>query len=198
MPAQSQFEQLILASGSPYRQLLLQRLNVPFEVYSPDIDESPLENERPLDLVRRLADQKSATVAGRFPAALVIGSDQVAVCGERIVGKPGNATRAREQLRLFSGQSIVFHTAVTVRCQATGFFFERTVDTEVRFRELGEAEIERYVEQDNPIDCAGSFKSEAAGICLLRGLVSNDPTAIIGLPLIAVSEAMRLAGFRLP
>ena len=198
MPAQSQFEQLILASGSPYRQLLLQRLNVPFEVYSPDIDESLLENERPLDLVRRLADQKSASVAGRFPAALVIGSDQVAVCGECIVGKPGNATRAREQLRLFSGQSIVFHTAVTVRCQATGFFFERTLDTEVRFRELAEAEIERYVEQENPIDCAGSFKSEAAGICLLRGLVSDDPTAIIGLPLIAVSEALRLAGCRLP
>jgi septum formation protein len=198
MPAQSQFEQLILASGSPYRSLLFQRLNLPFEVHSPDIDESPMENESPLDLVRRLADQKSAAVAGRFPAALVIGSDQVAVCGERIVGKPGNAARARKQLRDFSGQSIVFHTAVTVRCEATGFFFEHTVDTEVRFRQLGEAEIERYVKQENPIDCAGSFKSEAAGICLLQGLVSNDPTAIIGLPLIAVSEALRLAGFPLP
>ena len=198
MPAQSHFGQLILASGSPYRRLLLARLNVPFEVCSPEIDESPLGKERPLDLVRRLADQKSATVAGRFPAALVIGSDQVAVCGERIVGKPGSAARAREQLREFSGQSIVFHTAVTVRCQVNDFLFERTVDTEVRFRELGKAEIERYVEQENPIDCAGSFKSEAAGICLLRDLVSNDPTAIIGLPLIAVSEALRLAGFRLP
>jgi septum formation protein len=198
MPAQSHIEHLILASGSPYRQMLLRRLEVPFEVSSPDIDESPREGELPLNLVRRLADQKSAVVAAEFPAALVIGSDQVAVCDERIVGKPGTAANAREQLRNFSGQSIIFHTAVTVGCEQNGFHFARTVDTKVLFRELDEAEIERYVERENPVDCAGSFKSEAAGISLLRGLISDDPTAIIGLPLIAVSEALRLAGYRLP
>ena len=198
MPVQTQKRSLILASSSPYRKMLLQRFGLPFEVYSPNIDESAQEGEPPLDLARRLADQKSAVVATRFPSALVIGSDQVAVCGAEIVGKPGTASQARAQLKSFSGQSVIFHTAVAVRCEDSCFFFERIVDTEVRFRDIGEAEIARYVEWENPIDCAGSFKSEAAGITLLSGLVSEDPTAIIGLPLIAVSEALRLAGCRLP
>lgn len=198
MTVQSHFRPLILASGSAYRKMLLQRLGLPFEVCSPDIDENPQAGESPMQLVRRLADEKAAVIAAGNPSALVIGSDQVAVNGDRIIGKPGDASKAQEQLRAFSGQSVVFHTAVAVRCEESGFFFERIVDTEVSFRALEDDEIARYVECENPIDCAGSFKSEAAGITLLRGLVSDDPTAIIGLPLIAVSEALRQAGCRLP
>jgi len=178
--------------------MLLERLGIPFEVFSPEIDESPRQNEKASVLVSRLAADKARAVARRFPSCLIIGSDQLAVCHEKIVGKPGNTTNAIEQLQAFSGQTVHFLTAISVFCNDTAFHCEQTVVTDVRFRELSGEEIYRYVEMDNPIDCAGSFKSEAAGISLLHSMTSKDPTAIIGLPLITVSEALRQAGLLVP
>lgn len=178
--------------------MLLERLGIPFEVCSPSIDEAPLPGEPPDQLVSRLASDKARAAARRFPSSVIIGSDQLAVCGDRLVGKPGNTANAVGQLREFSGRTVLFLTAVAVTCIDTAFSYERTVATDVHFRDLTDAEILRYVEMDNPVDCAGSFKSEAGGISLLRSMTSEDPTAIIGLPLIAVSEALRLAGFHVP
>jgi len=198
MEIQSQKRLLILASSSPYRKLLLQRLGIPFETHGPAIDESALRGETPVALVARLAGEKAQAVALRWPEAIVIGSDQVAVHNGQVVGKPGSAAGARQQLAAFSGSRIDFLTAVSVRCADSGFRFERIVTTEVRFRILKEAEIRRYVQRDNPVDCAGSFKSEETGSALLQAMRSDDPTAIIGLPLIGIAEALRLAGFDLP
>lgn len=195
---QSPVRKLILASSSPYRKMLLERLGLPFETNSPDVDESRTENESPERMVARLADDKARVVASRSPAALVIGSDQVATFDGRIVGKPGTAGKATAQLRAFSGRTVTFLTAVSVICAETGFRYRDTVETRARFRELDEAEIRRYIDTDRPLDCAGSFKSEAAGITLLESLSSPDPTAIVGLPLIAVSAALRRAGLDLP
>ena len=178
--------------------MLLERLGISFEVFSPEIDESPRHGEKASKLVSRLAADKARTVAMRFPSSLIIGSDQLAVCQAKIVGKPGSAENAIEQLQAFCGQTVHFLTAVSVVCSDTAFHYEQTVVTDVRFRELSGEEICRYVEMDNPIDCAGSFKSEAAGISLLQSMTSIDPTAIIGLPLIAVSEALRQAGLLMP
>jgi septum formation protein len=178
--------------------MLLERLGIPFDIFAPAIDESPRPGEKVEDLVSRLAQDKARTAALRFPTSLIIGSDQLAVCKEKIVGKPGNAVNAIEQLQSFCGQTVHFLTAVSVFCSETAFHYERTVVTDVRFRKLSIDEIRRYVELDKPIDCAGSFKSEAAGISLLHSMTSEDPTAIIGLPLITVSEALRLAGFLVP
>lgn len=198
MRSPSQPRDLILASSSPYRRELLQRLRIPFDVVVPDIDESPRPGEPPEALVERLAREKAAAVASRHPAAVVIGSDQVAVHQGRIVGKPGSAARACRQLREFSGDSVTFLSAVCLRCEETGWLSEETVVTEVAFRPLTGAEIRRYVELDQPLDCAGGFRSEAAGSTLLRALRSADPTAIVGLPLIVVSAALRRAGYSLP
>lgn len=198
MRSPSQPRDLILASSSPYRRELLQRLRIPFEVATPDIDESPQPGETPETLVTRLAREKAAVVASRHPAAVIIGSDQVAVHQGRIVGKPGSAARACRQLREFSGDSVAFLSAVCLRCEETGWLREATVVTDVTFRTLTGAEIRRYVELDQPLDCAGGFRSEAAGTMLLRALRSSDPTAIVGLPLIAVSEALREVGYALP
>ena len=178
--------------------MLLERLGIPFEVFSPEIDESPRQNEKASVLVSRLAADKARAVAMRFPSCLIIGSDQLAACNKKIVGKPGNTANAIEQLQSFSGQTVHFLTAISVLCNDTAFHYERTVVTDVCFRKLSNEEICRYVEMDNPIDCAGSFKSEAAGISLLQSMTSKDPTAIIGLPLIAVSEALRQAGLLVP
>jgi len=198
MPLQSHKRTLILASTSPYRKLLLQRLQLPFEVYAPNIDESAVAGEQPLELVKRLALEKSRSAARQFPTAMVIGSDQIAVCEGEIVGKPGTVGNACKQLASFSGQCVVFHSAFAICCEENDFLFEQMVDTEVCFRQLTRPEIQRYVELDNPIDCAGSFKSEAAGVSLLDSMTSSDPTAIIGLPLITLSRALRQAGFDLP
>lgn len=198
MSPQSLFRTLILASSSPYRRGLLERLQLPFETVVPDIDESPLPGERPQALVARLAAAKAAVVAARSPGAVVIGSDQVAVHGARIIGKPGTAERAREQLAAFSGQTVEFLTAVSVQCRDTGQRHDRTVVTEAAFRTLTADEIRRYVERDRPFDCAGAFRSEAAGSALLRHLRSDDPTAIVGLPLIAIAAALREAGYPIP
>jgi septum formation protein len=178
--------------------MLLARLGLPFEVCSPAIDEAPLPDEPPAELAVRLAREKAGSVARRFPQAVVIGSDQVAVHRGRIIGKPGTAELARRQLERFSGDSVEFHTAVSVQCQESGLRYEASVGTEVAFRPLSGAEIRRYVDLDQPIDCAGAFKSEAAGPALLRAMQSSDPTAIIGLPLIAVAAALRQAGYTLP
>ena len=174
--------------------MLLERLGIPFDIFSPAVDESPRAGEKAGDLVSRLAEDKARAAALRFPTSLIIGSDQLAICRDKIVGKPGNTANAIEQLQSFCGQTVHFLTAVAVFCDETSFHYEHTVVTDVRFRELSIDEIRRYVEMDNPIDCAGSFKSEAAGISLLQSMTSEDPTAIIGLPLITVSEALRRAG----
>jgi septum formation protein len=189
---------LILASSSPYRKELLARFGIPFETRSPAIDESARPTESPAALATRLAREKAEALSREFPGSVVIGSDQVAVHRGRVVGKPGSAERAWRQLEAFSGESVEFLTAVCVRCLESGFCREETVGTEVLFRQLTPAEIRRYVERDQPTDCAGSFKSEAAGPSLLRAMHSSDPTAIVGLPLIAVAAALREAGFDLP
>lgn len=198
MRPQSPVRKLILASSSPYRKSLLERLRLPFETAAPAIDESPQPGESAQAMVARLAAGKAAVIATQNPAAVVIGSDQVAVYRARIVGKPGTAERARAQLTEFSGQSVEFLTAVSVQCAETGLRYDRTVGTEVTFRSLSQDEIHRYVELDRPLDCAGAFRAEAAGSTLFRCLRSDDPTAIVGLPLIAVSAALREAGFAVP
>jgi septum formation protein len=198
MHPQSQKRTLVLSSTSLYRKILLERLNLPFEIFSPSIDETPRDSESISQLVTRLAAEKSRAAAYRFPASVIIGSDQLACYRGAIVGKPGNARNAIDQLTSFSGQTVQFLTAVSVICAESEFSHERTVMTEVRFRQLTGEEIRRYVELDRPVGCAGAFKSEAAGITLLEAMVSDDPTAIVGLPLITVSEALRQAGFDLP
>jgi septum formation protein len=178
--------------------LLLERLHLDFSVLSPAIDESPLDHELPEHLVVRLAQEKAGAISSQYPAAIVIGSDQVAVFESKVVGKPGNSENAVRQLQQFSGKRVQFLTAVRLCCAVDGFDVGAMVTTEVDFRVLSDEEIRRYVKKDQPMDCAGGFKSEAAGISLLKSMHSVDPTAIIGLPLIAVSALLRQAGFRLP
>ena len=198
MHSRSPIRNIILASSSPYRKLLLERLQLEFSVLSPAIDETPLDQESPQQMVVRLAQEKARAVAARHPAAVVIGSDQLAVFQGNIIGKPGSPGKAVQQLRQFSGNSVQFLTAVRVCCHDSGFDSGSMVITEVNFRSLTDGEIRRYVELDQPVDCAGGFKSEAAGISLLNSMHSEDPSAIIGLPLITVSDLLRKAGFTLP
>lgn len=187
-------ESLILASGSPYRRELLERLRVPFQVQVAGSDETALPGEPAELLVQRLAEAKARAVAARFADRWVIGSDQAAVCRGRIVGKPGNAERSAEQLRAASGQAVRFLTAVCVLREADRRI-ERHLDvTTVQFRELTDAEIARYVQLERPFDCAGGFKSEGLGISLFERIESHDPTALIGLPLIWLAGALRRAG----
>jgi len=187
---------LILASTSVYRRELLERLRIPFEVVAPKVDETPLTGESTLDLALRLAQAKAAAVAKEHPHAWVIGSDQVAdLCGAAI-GKPGNFERALAQLQLMRGQTVTFHTAL---CLMKGE--KQTtlgVPTEVRFRKLADDILENYLLAEEPYDCAGSAKSEGLGISLLESIQSDDPTALIGLPLIALSGLLRDAGFVIP
>ena len=198
MSPQSHQTKIILASSSPYRKLLLGQLRFPFDTFAPNVNEIRRPGEEPADLVARLAREKGRAVADQFPDALVIGSDKLAVCDGTVLGKPGTPENAILQLGSFSGRTVEFQTAVAVMCSGSGYLFERTVITQVQFRVLQEEEIHRYVQADNPLDCAGSFKSEALGISLLDSMVSPDPTAIVGLPLIAVSQGLRGAGFDLP
>jgi septum formation protein len=178
--------------------MLMERLQLEFSVCSPGIDESQLDRESPEQLVVRLAQEKAGAVSTQNPAAYVIGSDQLAVFEDSIIGKPGTVDAAMSQLQRFSGNCIQFFTAVRVICSDSGFNHGSMVLTEVVFRQLSEQEIRRYVELDQPLDCAGGFKSEAAGISLLQSMRSEDPTAIIGLPLITLSALLRHAGFQLP
>ena len=189
---------LILASTSAYRRMLLERLHIPFETARPEVDETPLPDETPDATANRLALEKALAVAPRFDDALVIGSDQVAHIGSEVLGKPGTVERAHAQLRRMSGQTVVFHTALALVNTRTGARTVASVPTEVRFRTLSEAEIVRYVEKEMPLDCAGSAKSEGLGITLLDALSGDDPTALIGLPLIALSRMLREQGLELP
>lgn len=192
---------LVLGSTSRYRRELLERLRVPFVVESPDVDETPLSGESPRELALRLALAKTRAVARRHPQAVVIGSDQVADLGGEPLGKPGTHERALEQLRRMRGQTVVFQTAVAVVCEATGFEQLELAPVSVRFRSLEEglddAEIEHYLRAERPYDCAGAAKSEGLGIVLLSQIDNDDPTALVGLPLIRTCRLIRAAGVRL-
>ncbi len=188
---------LILGSTSSYRHELLTRLRLPFEVASPEVDETPQTGESPRDLACRLALAKAHAVAKKFPAALVIGSDQVADLNGQALGKPGDHERAVAQLRLMRGKLVVFQTAVAVVCRDTGFAEVDLAAVKVKFLELSDAQIEAYLRAETPYDCAGSAKSEGLGIALLESIESDDPTALIGLPLIRTCRLLRAAGLDL-
>ena len=188
---------LILGSTSKYRRELLQRLRVPFDVVSPEVDETPHPNEAPRDLAMRLALAKAQAVAAQHPNAVVIGSDQVADLNGEPLGKPGTHERAVLQLQKMRGQTVVFQTAVSVVCQASGFAHTELAQIKVRFRDLTNAEIEAYLRAEEPYDCAGSAKSEGLGIALLDAIDNDDPTALIGLPMIRTARLLRAAGIDL-
>jgi septum formation protein len=190
--------QVILASTSPYRRELLARLQVPFDVCAPETDETPLPNEAPAATAERLAAAKARAVQDRFPTALIIGSDQVAYCGPQRFSKPGNRDNARSQLRSLSGKIVTFHTGLCLLNSQSRRNHIRGVATEVRFRELSDGEIERYLDKEDALNCAGSARSEALGISLLEWMRSDDPTALVGLPLIALSEMLRAEELPLP
>ena len=189
---------LLLASTSPYRRQLLARLGLPFETLAPGVNEAHVEQESPADRALRLGLEKANAVALAHPEAVVIGADQVAVCGERILDKPGTAARCLEQLGGLSGRVATFYTACAVLGGARGVHLAHIDTTSVLVRSLENAEIERYVARERPFDCAGGFRAEALGISLFESIESRDPTALIGLPLIWVAAALREAGFLLP
>ncbi len=188
---------LILASTSPYRRDLLERLKIPFEVVAPQVDETPQVGESPQFLARRLAVAKAQAVAHLNPDAFVIGSDQVVNLSGECLGKPGNHEKAVLQLRRLQGREVHFETAVAVVCHANGFLAEDLVSVRVKFRNLEDADIENYLRAETPYDCAGSAKSEGLGIALLEMIQSDDPTALIGLPLICTCTLLRQAGLKL-
>jgi septum formation protein len=189
---------LILASTSIYRQALLQRLQLPFHCLRPDVDETALPQETPLALAMRLAQAKAQTVAHQQAAdTWVLGSDQVAEVEGQALGKPGEREAAIAQLLTMSGRVVQFHTALCL-ANAEGQCLLEIDRTEVHFRQLDRAEITRYVDAETPFDCAGSFKSEGLGISLFDAIVNRDPSALIGLPLIATARLLRQAGFQLP
>ena len=188
---------LILGSTSRYRKELLTRLRIPFETASPDVDETPHSNESPKDLALRLALAKARAVALKYPEAVVIGSDQVADLEGSPLGKPGNHANAILQLQRMRGKTVIFQTALSVVCIATGFERTDLAEVKVKFRDLSDAEIETYLRAEEPYDCAGSAKSEGLGIALLDAIDNDDPTALIGLPLIRTSQMLREAGVKL-
>lgn len=189
---------LVLASTSPFRKELLERLNIPFETFSPDVDETPLDGEAPDDLVTRLSEAKARAGAASFPDALIIGSDQMAVCGEHVLGKPGNHDKAREQLARLSGQQVSFLTGLCLFDTASGSLRLEMVPFHVHFRALSEGQIERYLRYEQPYNCAGSFKSEGLGISLFESMQGADPNALIGLPLIRLVSWLNEAGVAIP
>jgi septum formation protein len=187
---------LLLASTSRYRRELLSRLRLPFESLSPGVDEAPRPGEAPGALAARLAEAKAVAVHARHPQAWVVGSDQVADLDGRVLGKPGTIAAAQAQLRAMSGREVVFHTAL---CIVGPDFHESAIDTtRVRLRDLGDDAIARYLAAEPAFDCAGSFKAEGLGIALFEAIDSGDPTALVGLPLIATTRLLRHAGFDLP
>jgi len=187
---------LILGSTSRYRHELLSRLKLPFEAVAPEVDETPLAGENPADLALRLALAKARDVARRYPNAVVIGSDQVADLHGEPLGKPGTHERAVAQLRRMSGKTVVFQTALAVVCKASGFEECEIAPVRVVFRDLGDTEIEHYLRTEQPYDCAGSAKSEGLGIALLERIDNDDPTALVGLPLIRTCRLLRAAGVK--
>jgi septum formation protein len=193
----SKNRKLILGSTSAYRRELLERLRIPFAVESPHVDETPLSGESPAALAQRLALAKAMAVADRFAQAIVIGSDQVADLDGLPLGKPGTHARAVLQLQQMSGKVVVFQTAVAVVCKESGFQQQSLAAVRVKFRNLSAAEIENYLRAEEPYDCAGSAKSEGLGIALLESIENDDPTALVGLPLIRTATMLRAAGLDL-
>lgn len=189
---------LILGSTSAYRRELLLRLRIPFDVVAPQVDETPAPAETPSQLACRLAMAKARAVAARFPQAVVIGADQVAELNGEAIGKPLVHQAAVAQLRRMSGRLVIFQTAVAVVCEATQFAQMELARVQVRFRKLKDAEIETYLRAEQPYDCAGSAKSEGLGIALLDSIDSDDPSALVGLPLIRTCRMLRAAGATLP
>lgn len=189
---------IVLASTSRYRAELLRRLVNEFEQIAPDVDERALPKEAPQVRSARLAIAKARAVASNLEDALVIGSDQVAALGERVLHKPGNLENAREQLRASSGNYVDFYTGISMIDMRDGKQWSALDHTRVVFRKLDGGEIDRYIARERPLDCAGSFKSEGAGIALFEQIETNDPTALIGLPLIALSRLLRQAGIGVP
>ncbi|MBT3066005.1 Maf family nucleotide pyrophosphatase [Rhodoferax sp. U11-2br] len=187
---------LILASTSVYRRQLLERLRLPFSVVASQVDETPLPGETPPDIACRLALAKARSVAQAHPTAVVIGSDQVADLDGQALGKPGNHARAVAQLQTMRGNTVVFQTAVAVVCLETGFAQTELARVKVRFRALTDAQIEAYLLAETPYDCAGSAKSEGLGIALLERIDNDDPTALIGLPLIRTCQLIQAAGIQ--
>jgi septum formation protein len=191
-------QQLVLASTSPYRRELLARLGIPFETSAPYVDETPRHGEAPAATALRLAREKAAAVVPHFPDAFIVGSDQVAELDGRPVGKPLTHVNAVQQLRLCSGRTVEFHTALCLLDSTTGAAQVASALNRVRFRKLTEEEIDRYLRRDQPYDCTGSAKADAFGIVLVEALQGDDPNALIGLPLILLVDMLRRAGFRLP
>lgn len=189
--------QIILASTSPFRRELLARLNLEFETAAPDVDETRLDHEPADALVRRLAEAKARAI-GTSRKGLIIGSDQVATLGSGILGKPGTHGRALEQLRRLSGEVVTFLTGLCLLNSETGQAQVDVVPFRVHFRALEDSRIERYLRHDEPYNCAGSFKSEGLGITLFERLEGNDPTALIGLPLIRLTDMLSREGITLP
>ncbi len=189
---------LVLGSSSPFRKELLGRLQLPFEIHSPDIDETALSEETPQQLVERLAIGKATEVAKSYPQHLVIGSDQVAVNGGRVLGKPGGFEKAVEQLSMASGKMVQFYTGLTLLNSQTGQQQTEVVPFAVHFRELDEARITRYLRAEEPYNCAGSFKSEGLGITLFERLSGDDPSALMGLPLIRLVRMLEREGAQFP
>lgn len=189
---------LVLASSSPTRRELLARLGLPFECCSPQVDEAALPGETPAAQAQRLAHAKATAVTQGYPAHLIIGSDQVAVVGGRVLGKPGDRARAAEQLAFAVGRVMVFQTALCLLDSTTGRAAVRLVPFEVELRRLGAADIERYLDAEQPFGCAGSLRSEGLGVTLCERMTGDDPTALLGLPLIALCDLLRAQGVPLP
>ncbi len=189
---------LILASTSRYRAALLQRFGLAFVAHNPEVDEAEIRGESPRGRAFRLSEAKAEAVAARFPDAIVIGGDQVPAASTTILHKPGNAANCREQLKLLSGSTAEFYTASTVRCMATGVKLSHVDTTAVKLRPLSIGEIDRYIDREKPFDCAGGFKAEALGITLFERIDTEDPTAIVGLPLIWLAGALRAVGYFVP
>lgn len=189
---------LILASTSRYRASLLQRFGLPFETHNPAVDEAERAGESPRARAFRLSEAKAEVVAQQFPGAIIIGGDQVPATSTTILNKPGNAGNCREQLKLLSGSTAEFYTACTIRCLETGVRLSHVDTTAVKLRPLSDPEIDRYIEREQPFDCAGGFKAEALGITLFERIDTEDPTAIVGMPLIWLAGALRAVGFQVP
>ena len=197
-PLTTSAPRLVLASTSPYRRELLGRLQLPFETAAPEVDEIAHPGEAPAATAERLALEKARAVTARFPAALIIGSDQVAFEGGKTYGKPGTRQNAMFQLQSMRGKTVVFHTGLCLLNAASGNVQVCGVPTAVRFREFSDAEIERYLDKEDALNCAGSAKSEGLGIALLESLRGDDPNALVGLPLIALCRMLRAEGILVP
>ena len=197
MKAQQITSTIILGSGSIYRKELLQRLQIPFDTCSPQIEEAPLDNELPGQTACRLAEAKARAIAGIYPQALIIGSDQVAALGDKPLGKPLNHHNAIEQLRLIQGREVVFYTALCLLNSATNRLQSHLSPYYVKYRPLNDQQIEHYLRMEQPYQCAGSAKSEGLGIALIEKMTGDDPTGLIGLPLIALVDMLKAEGVQI-